>query len=318
VGNLASTCAEYVGEIRAESIVWLPDGTAVAFSLDHVVLFQESDIFVYEVDDGQMLNLTDDGFDGMMVYTADPGVFVDGVPAWSPDSRELVFVRSVPAESSFGTVIMRISRGGGEPMRVHRIPLEMPYGIFMPMHWLPDDSLLYTQVSLDATDPGGGVWRVGLDGASPLQIVPGSAESEIPGAMLVGADPARGQAIVFAILLSSQFGAGEGPLLYSLVDIASGERTSFPVLPASGGGVEPPVLDVAHTPDASAILLVTLGEQGVSLVTMDPVTLVTQPVAGEPLEISLLPQASLRWTGNDTVLLHAAGDLVLLALEPAA
>jgi WD40 repeat protein len=49
---------------------------------------------------------------------------------------------------------------------------------------------------------------------------------------------------------------------------------------------------------------------------MDPETLEIVPVAGEPLDMALLPDATLRWAGNDTVLLHAAGEPMLLTLEP--
>ncbi|HYH11176.1 MAG TPA: hypothetical protein VD789_02385, partial [Thermomicrobiales bacterium] len=235
VEDLDGSCTEDVGPVRAESIVWSPDGTAVAFSLDHVVLLAESDIFVYEVADGTLHNLTDDGHDGALV-ASEPGVLVDGVPVWSPDSRELAFVRSQPSDATFGTVIMRIDRIGGEPSRVHRLPLETPYGIFMPMHWLPDDSLLYTQVALDGADPGDGVWRVGLDGGDARHLLPGARGTEVPGPMLMDVVPESGLALVYAALFepAAQFEVPEEPQVW-LLDIDSGEATPVPNLPSSDG-----------------------------------------------------------------------------------
>jgi hypothetical protein len=48
---------------------------------------------------------------------------------------------------------------------------------------------------------------------------------------------------------------------------------------------------------------------------MDPETLAVAPVAGEPLDLALLPDAVVQWVDNDTVVLHASGGSMLVSLE---
>jgi Tol biopolymer transport system component len=314
--TLVSTCVDEKLPIREATITWSPDGTAVAFALDAIRLVYESDIYVYELATGELVNLTDDGVEGDLLDSLDSDPPADDVPVWSPDSREIAFARSFMGGDADGsTTIMRIDRTGGEPVEVVPLDVEQPFALWMPMHWLPDGTLLYAQSSNQMDDARNGIWKVGMDdGSSPLQIAPGTGESDIPGAMIAGVDAERGRAIVFSLLLASQFGAGAEQPLFWLVDIASGERAPFPALPALGGDV-PVVIEAAYAPDGATILLVTLTDAGVTLMTMDPETLAVAPVAGEPLDLALLPDAVVQWVDNDTVVLHASGGSMLVSLE---
>jgi hypothetical protein len=187
----------------------------------------------------------------------------------------------------------------------------------MPMHWLPDGTLLYAQSTNEKDDPRNGIWKVSVDdGSSPLQVAPGAEGTDIPGATVVDADAERGQVIVFSWVLAGQRGViGDQPLFW-LVDIASGERQPFPALP--GEGARPPIIiDATYSPDGTTILLVKLTEAGLELMTMDPATLAVTPVDGEPLDVALKPGVALQWAGNDTVLLSVPGGPVLVELEPA-
>ncbi|HYH11838.1 MAG TPA: DPP IV N-terminal domain-containing protein, partial [Thermomicrobiales bacterium] len=111
VETLESECAGERMPIRAETIVWAPDGTAVAFALDTIRLLYESDIYVYELTTGDLVNLTDDGLEGDLLENMDQDPPADDVPVWSPDSRQLAFARSFMGDDGPGsTSIMRIDR----------------------------------------------------------------------------------------------------------------------------------------------------------------------------------------------------------------
>lgn len=316
VETLAASCVDEQLPIREETITWSPDGTAVAFALNAAVYLYESDIYVYEVQQGQLLNLTDDGHEGGLLDFTDVDPPVDDVPAWSPDSQQVAFARSHFGDEEPGsTTIMRIGRTGGEPVEVVSIDADLPMTVWTPMRWLPDGTLVYSRLSPTPDDTRNGIWAAPIDGGDPVQLAPGGEGTDIPGAVIVDVDPQRGQAIVFAWLLAGQRGAAGDQPLFWIIDIASGERQPFPDL--TGDGDRPPVvLDAGYAPDGTTILLVTLTESGLELMTMDPVSGAVTPVSGEPIDAALLPDASLRWASDGAAVLHASGGSLLLRLEP--
>ncbi len=311
------TCAGENLPIRAETVAWSPDGTAVAFALDAIRMAYESDIYVYEVATGKLTNVTDDGAEGGLMDNLDIDPPGDDVPVWSPDSQELAFVRSLRGDDEPGTTtIMRIGRAGGEPTEVLRIGVEGPFAVWMPMFWLPDGTLVYAQSSVELSDPRNGIWTVDVDGGEPVQVAPGATESEIPGAMIVDVDAGRGQAVVVAWMLANQRGAGGDQPLYWLVDLDTGEREPFPALPAEGDRAPTPV-SAGYSPDGETILLAALGDEGFVLLALDPESLAVTPVKGEPIEAAPMPGTALVWASNDTVALHAPQGAVVVTLVTA-
>ncbi len=53
VETLIVDCDDQFQPIHAESITWSPDSTAVAYSLDLLMRFYDSDVFVYDVKRGE-------------------------------------------------------------------------------------------------------------------------------------------------------------------------------------------------------------------------------------------------------------------------
>jgi Tol biopolymer transport system component len=313
VETLAASCADERLPIREETIVWSPDGTAVAFALDAIRLLYESDIYVYDVQRGQLANLTDDGVEGDLLDTIDADPPMDDVPTWSPDSRRIAFVRSYRGDEEPGsTTIMRIDRAGGEPVEVLPLDVDEPFAIWLPMHWLPDGTLLYSQMAHELGDPRNGVWKVGVDdGSSPLQIAPGAEESDIPGPTISAVDPASGTAIVYSYLLAGQFGAGADQPLFWLVDLATGDRSPLPTPPGDAR-----VIAAGFAPDGGTILLVTMSSEGAVLMTMDPATGEVAPLDPVLRDMTFRPVAP-QWAANNTVLLQRPQGPLLLTMAAA-
>jgi WD40 repeat protein len=125
IDSLEASCDQPSSSaINPGSIVWSPDGTAVAYTLDAFLRGDESDLFVFELDAGTSVNLTDDGIEGSL-FSPDEGVSlpVDVMPTWSHDSQSLIFVRSVFGGENPDTDLMTISRTGGEPFCSKRCPI---------------------------------------------------------------------------------------------------------------------------------------------------------------------------------------------------
>ena len=143
-------------------MAWAPDSSAVAFYLDVAVRFVDSDVYLYEIADRTVVNLTDDGFEGSLLDAEDvPG---DLVPTWSPDSSELAFARSTVTEEG-GTTLMRVSRDGGEATEIVTVPGDEQLAVWTAMYWLADDTIVFSVLGPDPDNPANGIWRVGADGS---------------------------------------------------------------------------------------------------------------------------------------------------------
>ncbi len=98
------------------SLVWSPDSTQVVFTENPVTLGYDSDIWVWTVADGSVVNRTDDGVYGP--YTsAEPGTaLIDYMPSWNAQDGMIYFWRVVPqGNSQFVMSFNRISPTEGEP-----------------------------------------------------------------------------------------------------------------------------------------------------------------------------------------------------------
>ncbi len=180
VPDLHPTCAGSDLDIDPDSLAWAPDNSAVAFSVLAYRFIIDGDIFVFELADGNIRNLTDDGLVRMVVRDEEESsVPVDVMPAWTPDSAEIVFSRTVYDDrEERSNELMRIPRTGGEPETLLSLR-GLPGSIFLPMRVLADGSVLYTVGFNDQSDPRNGIWRLSLQGRA-TQLIPGDADAEFP------------------------------------------------------------------------------------------------------------------------------------------
>lgn len=73
--------------------VWSPDGSKVAFTNDFWRLAHEPDLWVFEVESGDLRNLTDDGQDRYDFSGDNDDALIDLLPSWSSDGDTIRFVR---------------------------------------------------------------------------------------------------------------------------------------------------------------------------------------------------------------------------------
>jgi WD40 repeat protein len=314
--SLQPRCTDERLSIRLESIVWSPDGTAVAFSLDAIRMGEESDIYIYETDTDSLVNLTDDGVEGFLLRVpADTPM--DDVPVWSPDSRQLAFARSERGEEAGSTTIMRIDRDGGALGEIHRLPVPEPFVVWMPMAWLPDGNLYLSQLSMDLHDDRNGIWRVPVDGGAAELVLPGSELSDVPGPYISSIDAERGVAIVHSYYLLGSWTIEIDRPLFWRVDLATGEKTS---LEPEGVGdprsaVPPRVVTAAFSPDGAAVIAwAQVPQAGYALVIIDTETGATTELEVATLQESIMP-IQPQWTTNGRVVFAVPTGPVVLTLE---
>jgi hypothetical protein len=93
----------------AEAFVWSPDERYVAFSDTSLRLAYEGDLWVFDTQEGRLINLTDDGIIGSMLGPDDEEIWIDYLPTWSPDGA-LYFVRATRLEEGYGLNLYRFPR----------------------------------------------------------------------------------------------------------------------------------------------------------------------------------------------------------------
>src|SRR5699024_2831220 len=113
---------------------------------------------------------------------------VDLYPAWSPDSKNLVFARTMWGKAIVGTSLMTLSRDGGTPEERVVVQPEYPMSIFSPVWWLENDAILFAQWMGDLDHKDNGVWRLEPDDTL-THLIPGDVESGIPGAGIADISP---------------------------------------------------------------------------------------------------------------------------------
>lgn len=314
VATLGPVCADERLHIRAETIAWAPDNSAVAFALDATRLFEESDIYVFERRTGRQSNLTDDGAQGTVILDVEQGFPSDDVPTWSPDGSRIAFARSIYTDEIRSTSLMWLDRTGGDPVEIVTLDVEEPYVVETPMHWLPDDTLLYSQKARQ-TSRMDGVWRVRIhSGRAPLQLVPGGATASVPGATIGDVADNSGLAIVYSDTRRGAPQSGGEPEFW-LLALDSGTLTPFPNPPVDPD-LYPRVADATFAPDGSSILLVVTSLLGLRLMVMGLASREMAALEAQPPEQMYRPGPP-QWALNDTVLLQRPEGPILFKLEPA-
>ncbi len=313
VSTLSPICADKRLHIREDTIAWAPDSSAVAFALDAIRLFEESDIYIFDRGSGQQVNLTDDGAEGTVILDVEQGFPSDDVPAWSPDSSRIAFTRTIFTEETKTTSLMWVDRAGGDPVEILTLDDEEPFAVETPMFWLPDDTLLYSRRSREPSRTDG-VWRVEIDGGSgPLQLVPGGASASVPRSTIGDVGEASGMAIVYSDTRRSA-PQSEGEPEFWVLALDSGILTPFPVPPVDPG-MYPRVADATFAPGGLSILLVVTSLLGQSLMVMDTASGEMSELGAQPSEQFYRPGAP-QWAVNDTVLLQRPVVPILFTLEP--
>lgn len=153
------------------SVAWSPDSTALAWSLDAARLMLDSDIYVFDIDSGQITNLTDDEpTDQDAVSLMDDKVSglaldVDLYPSWSADGESLYFARSTWEDvPEIATSLWRIPRDGGDATEIAVLAPDAPLLVSSIYAGMEDGSVLYATWPVDSDGPHHGIFLVTPDG----------------------------------------------------------------------------------------------------------------------------------------------------------
>ncbi len=306
------TCDEERQPVMQDSITWAPDSSAVAYSLNAHIQLHDSDIFVFELDAGHSVNLTDDGYQGGIPLSEEVEVDelpLDVYPAWTPDGKSLVFARTEWLADQPTTELMTIDRAGGEPEALHTVRDDYPLAVASPVFPLADGSILYSVFVNRTDDPGNGIWRLDPDGEAN-RLLPGALDERFPLPAITDVRDGEAGAVVSGY---SRGLANTMPIMEPMafeIDLDTGDLTPS-VIERDVGSYQMPF---AYAPDGASRIAIESRRTEHHLV-------ITGPDGGRTSTTDLgihqggryTNSRGLDWAANDTILVpeFIAGGLLL-------
>ena len=251
--------------VQLETVTWAPDSSAVAFSLDAARLLVDSAVYVMDTA-GTLHDLTDDHDAARPSLDADaPPAVIDMYPAWSPDSQQLIFERTMWGGGAKNTTLAVVGRDGGEPAERFTVSPQEPFVIYSPIHWLDDGSVVFTVLHADPSNQQNGIWRLTATGGVE-RIIRGDEAADIPMPFVNAVSPDGMLATVMSYSRANQYAVGGEPV-YFLVNLKTGE-----IVPLSSTEPGPLVRLLApgtFLPDGSGVVSVESDGNQISLVRFD-------------------------------------------------
>jgi hypothetical protein len=303
--------SESIKRVDHERITWSPDQHTLALTEDSPYAFQESDIWILDIDTGESTNLTDDGVIGSITV----GDEVDYMPLWSLDAQEIYFVRTITGDDP-STNLYAIPADGGDLRKILALA-DSSFALHGTMHWSQDGSGLYFSRFLpQLNDPTNGMWRYDILTHSLRQLLGPDEERGIPTVRAV--NTVTGKALIQYLERPDRY-ATLSPTTYALLDLATEELSVL--LPAvEQDELLPSVTGATLSPDGSKVLFSYSDSQ-------ENFHVIVRDVDGgednvlmsntEALGASATRGKELTWANNDTVMIVAGneGRLVKLAAE---
>ncbi len=168
VDGSGQRCSPAAARLDTASASWSPDGSLLALTDAHL-FGREPDVWVYDVANGDLTNLTDDGVEAEDYDLTDPEVLaaadLDLFPSWSPDGTRIRFLRRADATT---VDVMSIPAGGGVARREGSVPTA--WAELRAVAWSAER---FAWLSGPAAGGSGSVLTSGVRGGAPRELIDG-------------------------------------------------------------------------------------------------------------------------------------------------
>ena len=314
------TCGEFLTAPDLWSIRWSPDSQWIAFTENLFLYMREPDIWVMDVQTGKVTDLTDDQLTKLDITKLWASPSLDVEPAWTPDSRQIVFLRYHGEPSATNSDqhdeqadIYRVAPTGGDPVHVGALvyPAGTPPLATYALALSPDgQQIAYNVDAHKDGEAANGLWVADLDGKHARQIIPAYGITDVAfsadGRFVLGLN---GQ--VLAVVKStwdassSLVAALDGG---SKLPLDSGHPSQWAAWSPSGTSL---VYIVAHSKQPEQDGLYVVDAPGKAGKLVYPGEFVPPSNSHKaPTNHNLLD-----WASNNTVLVGFQGKLMLLSLD---
>lgn len=157
--------------VEANPLSWSHDSRYIAFTENFYVQLHESDLWIFDVAEGTITNLTEDNLDGDVL--SDEPVILDYLPVWGIGD-ELYFFRSAGGgnANNVNLTLQRLALGEETPEPVADLTRLLPrFSIFYNPAVSPDGTRLAIPVQgRERDDPANGLWVIELETGDAKQI----------------------------------------------------------------------------------------------------------------------------------------------------
>jgi Tol biopolymer transport system component len=151
--------------LREEDIRWSPNSHEVVFAEQAFITFRDGDIWTFDVQTGELTDLTDEGdignFSPIDRDEQTKDIYFDVAPAWSPDGSTIAFSRTTfPVNSEDApNDLMTVDVATGKVTTVTNFDPTFPGALYFGMGWSPDGGTIYASAGYsDPENPRSGVW----------------------------------------------------------------------------------------------------------------------------------------------------------------
>jgi hypothetical protein len=305
-------CQPWLSGIPATS-TWSPDSQWVAFTENSKTHFIESDLWVLSSFDGELRNLTDDGFEGSFSIKEGKGEQVDFAPAFSPNSQQVIYARTLMDDAPIKTTdLYQIAIAGGNPQKLATLDPEYPSTISGNLYWSgAHGKILYSLTRPKTSDPQNGIWQIDPTGKHAKHIVESSQDFGPP---MVQAVRPQGDQIILAYEYSLFMRLAPPEELIFLFDLTNGDTIPF-LAPVE---FEVVTARATFAPDGNTILYLLGGEEKFKLVAYDPTNSETKVLLEQNGTIAQPRDNQFSWAENNLVYISMFGpapDLLIQLAE---
>jgi hypothetical protein len=301
-------CADLEGadiRLNPADIDWAPDSSGVVFAEMVFVYLQDGDLWFLDAHSGELENLTDDGYSGILRFfdseDIDETIYADISPAWSPDGSIIAFSRSTIGGGSEDTpsALWLLDVASGEARELALFDPTYPGALIWGMDWSPDSGTVYATAGFAGyRSEDNGVWAFDIE----------TGEGEHLAGPMLPDDPREPPMLAPSVLAVSPTGNAlivSYPAYITWAGITPG-RSGYALLDLDSGDITP----IEPSGEMSGKYAVTVGPN----FAPDGETLifgVRRPTVREGFVVARNIE-----TGEDTVLAMAPEDVMPVIADP--